>query len=610
MSGTGRGGFPGGRGLALFLICAGYVLAVMAAHVELLYDELTYVVGGATALRNFATLTFDPQFWSFEFHPPFMMYFYGGAFATYVLANVLAGGGAVGSMADLAVSAAQLLKSDAAVFAFRLPSIAAALVTLFVTWRFGERVLGSRRAGLCAALLLVLLPPFAGMGAVAYLEIGMVATQAVAAYLFMTALIDGSWRRYFLSAVFVGFSAGTKLFSGSIGFVIAFYMAFLAWWYVRDNGRNAALLWLRGHPLALAWFPISPLVLYAVWPWLWTDPTLFLKNLAVQFTIVGHGFYLGTAELGPDYYFVYLAVCAPIAFLAAAGWGALATHRERPREFWFFALWILFTFGIITLSKGKHGGYRHIMPAFVPLAVMGGYGVDRLLTWARDTARPVAQALSVFAVTVGAAWIVYANVSVFPHQKDYFNEFVGGPAGAMEDFIVADSGVGQREAIEYVDSVAPEGATVWVWGTKPNAFMYSRRVNVRRSLADGVVFTARNKEGMAQNESIYPLEGFGNGDLTFRFPYFDETSQEMDFSLLAESGATHVVVHRLFTYPGMFPGRGQSELLREIEARYKPVRTFSVLGVPTAWVYDLRTADGVAAKRMSAGADGEGDDNG
>lgn len=585
---------PGARPLVLALAVAGLLLTVLAAHVELLYDELTYVVGGATALRNFATLTFDPQFWSFEFHPPFMMYFYGGAFAVYVLANV-AVTGLPGSMAELAAQAAGLLKSDAAVMAFRVPSVVAALVVVFVAWRWGERILGSRRVGMFSAFLLIALPPFTGMGSVAYLEIGMVATQAVAAYLFMTALRDGSWRRYFLSAVFVGFSAGTKLFSGSIGFVIATYMLLLAWWYVREHGRGAGMAWLSANRKALLWFPISPLVLYAVWPWLWTDPTLFFKNLAVQFTIVGHGFYKGTTELGPDYYLVYLAICTPIPFLIAMLGGGVALWRERRRDFWFLALWVAFTFGIITLSKGKHGGYRHIMPAFVPLAVMGGYGVDRLLAWAARRQDALRRVVAVAAVVVGGGWLLASNAIVFPHQKDYFNAFVGGMQGASEDYIVADSGVGQREAIEYVDEVAPPGATVWVWGTKPNAFMYSSRVNVPRSLAGSAVFTARDKEGMPQNESIYPLEGFGAGDLTFRFPYFDETSRRMGFDALQRSGATHVVVHRLFRYPGMFPGEGHNRLRKQIEERFDPVKTFTVDGVPVAWVYDVRGETGVAA---------------
>ncbi|MFQ5443775.1 MAG: ArnT family glycosyltransferase, partial [Nitrospinales bacterium] len=266
-----------------FPICAGILILLLlgvSSRVELLYDELTYVIGGATALRNFATLTFAPEFWSFEFHPPFMMYFYGLAFGAYVVVRTLFTKGWV-SIDELTIQAAILAKDETTIQFFRIPSFIAGVLILYFVYRWGEKLLGNRTGAVCSMILLITLPPFIGMSSVAYLEIGMALLQLMAAYYFLSSLKEKNWNQYFLSAVLVGCAASTKIFAGVIGFVILVHMLY---WGRKEAARRGmtfpeALQWLNRNKKVFLWFPIVPLVIYIAWPWLWTDPSLFFKNL-------------------------------------------------------------------------------------------------------------------------------------------------------------------------------------------------------------------------------------------------------------------------------------------------------------------------------------------
>ena len=566
----------------MLLMCAFVVYALFtASHTDLLYDELTYVVGGSTAWRNIATGAFAPEFWSFEFHPPFFMYFLGAGFGAYVLAKAVWVHGAI-SLGQLAVDAVHWIKDDGAQYAFRAPSILAGLIILYLVYRCGERFLGSRAVGLIAALFLVLWPPFVGISSVAYLEIGMAVTQMLAVYFFLGALQEQSRKKFLLSAFWVGAAAASKIFAGVIGVVLVLFMVWLLM-LRRDSlaGPFAeARQWLKNPRYLALWLLIPPLTLYLFWPWLWTEPLIFFKNLATQMTFKGHGFYFGTNELGHDYYLSYILLTTPPPILLAIFAGLVFLWREQRAFFWLVLFWLLLDVGVISFSQGRHGGFRHVIPAYSALAITAGYGTVRTL---QRVSRPIRGAT----IAIGLAWLAWETVRVAPYPLNYFNFLAGSTSQAAERFVYADAGLGQRPAIEYIDRHAPAGATVWIWGTKPNAFIYSERADIAKSLEGGPLFTARASVGFAQNEKIYPVKAFSSGDLKFRFPYFEKGDANAIRQEMQKEGVDYIVVQRLFSYPGMTDSPGDYEVLREIQAQNKPVFVHYIDGVPVSWVYKL-----------------------
>ena len=131
---------------------------------------------------------------------------------------------------------------------------------------------------------------------------------------------------------------------------------------------------------------------------------------------------------------VLIGVTVPLTVLAAAALGLVhaAGVSRRDRLPLYFVAHFLTLPALRMLPTPAHDGVRLMLPCFVFLAGLAGWGAiwlaDGLAGSIGRAARPVAVRAVVAAVVVG--WSAVQLVLIHPFELSYYNRLVGGPAGA------------------------------------------------------------------------------------------------------------------------------------------------------------------------------------
>lgn len=297
-------------------------------------------------------------------------------------------------------------------------------------------------------------------------------------------------------------------------------------------GLAAALIVLAGRgmeldlpPLPRSWFvmlPVGLLLVVAGWPLLWHDTfDNFLRWLEFH---LGHEHYMqqyfGAILAYPPFPWgfpwVTTALTWPVAMLAATCIGVIVVFMaairwhvtalrgtEQPqstrtdaaleRRSWMRLIMLsaLWPTALISLpSTPVFGGIKHWMPSYPWMLLLGAIGcwwVWRVLT-SRFATSP--------RVSIAAAWLLtlaivapgaQATWEVHPHGTAYYNELIGGPAGAADAGMQRQFwGGATREGLAEVNRRAPDRARIWFHKAAWGAFMmYQREGWFRRDLSYG-----------------------------------------------------------------------------------------------------------------------------
>lgn len=354
--------------------------------------------------------------------------------------------------------------------AYRFGSYALFLISVYAVFRFTNREFG-RSVAWGTAFSLPLIPVLFGFARLGQLDgaaaamflLAMLATYEMAVY--------GGWRRTVWAGVLLGLAFATKLT------VFPLVPAALTCILVYRLGKPALLR-------LFASFGVGAMVFFALWPWLWRDPV----GRTWEFLTWAGGlqderltFYLGQWWAGAPWHYplaMLLAVTPLVVALAgAAGVIRLLMEVRNPA-----AGWIVLNLAFITAVAGSglvpvYGGPRQFLPAFAVWAICAGVGVGALAHLLRFRSQVVLVAYVVLALP-GILWTGTAN------SLEYYGEGVGLIPGAralgFETTYLADT---YRPAVEYVNDVAPEGATVYVQaGTYPVVETYRRIGELRGDL--------------------------------------------------------------------------------------------------------------------------------
>jgi hypothetical protein len=134
---------------------------------------------------------------------------------------------------------------------------------------------------------------------------------------------------------------------------------------------------------------------------------------------------------------VIIGITTPTVILAAAVVGAVwglwrATRDDR------LPLFALVLFAVMPLTRlsgvPAHDGVRLLMPCFPFLAMLSAWGLARAGAFARWTVRqapnPVQTWTAPVVVTLLLAPAAWASYAIHPYGLSYYNQLIGGPAGA------------------------------------------------------------------------------------------------------------------------------------------------------------------------------------
>jgi hypothetical protein len=436
-----RLGLPPRRDAIAALVAMGIAGALripQAIHNEVLFDEFAYWKAGVHYVRNLlVTHDFSVRAWRWNLeHPPI---------AKWLLGFGDLYGGLEGA------------RFVAAILSVASVGLVYALVRSFA----------SQRAAVGSALVLALAPRVVGYARICALEDFVLAFTAgclVAMAIFWRSSRPG--RSAFADALPLALSVGLAVIGTNARATCIFVLA------------PAGLLWIdavrrRGAPLSTlivtaASVIVSTALVFASWRYLWEDPLeRFGESTRHWGGFTPTEFFLGEAMTppGPSYFSAALAATIPEGVTVAAALGVAISIAQRR-----FLVAAFFTSCaaaplLHSFSHLRHDIDRYVVQSWIGVACLAGIGLAAMDAWARAHPRRhrrVAILIGVLPLALVVAHEATALARVEPYPLAYFADAIGGPAGVERDrsFGMTAWGDGVREAIEYVNEVAPYGSTV------------------------------------------------------------------------------------------------------------------------------------------------------
>ncbi len=263
-------------------------------------------------------------------------------------------------------------------------------------------------------------------------------------------------------ALLLGFATSTRVAAPFAGLLVALY-AF------RRLGRRAV------SPLAL-YALFSIVFCYLSWPYLWSDPAgHFIESLQTMTqypwygSVLYNGRYYDAAALPYSYLPALLALqfTEPVWVLFFVGLAAAFARRREQAELLALALlWFAPPLlGFIAARAKLYDNFRQILFILPPVFLLAGLGMEILL------ARLTRPALRFAAAGLLLLPGLLAGIRLHPYQYVYYNVLAGNP---NERFELDYWAISYREAMEYVNAVAPPNANVMVVGPGQAAELYAR----------------------------------------------------------------------------------------------------------------------------------------
>ncbi len=279
------------------------------------------------------------------------------------------------------------------------------------------------------------------------------------------ALQPGIW----MAGLFLGFASAIRTLGPATGLLVVVY-------FLVKAGRKAV-------PVVLEYLGIGALTTYVFWPYLWSNPIqnyLASFSEAADFPWTGDNLFGGKLyqnPILPSGYFTTLfgiqfTETALALFLVGLVLTAILLWKKKTLRLDLFLLGAWFVAPIaaaLLLHSSVYTNFRQFLFVVPPLFVIAGFAWQAI--WDRLQHRAI-----LFALVTGVALLpaLYWDVHLNPYQYTYYNSLVGGVTGAFNiyegDYWLTSS----KEAIEYVNQVAPPNSTVYFWEVSYTAEPYAR----------------------------------------------------------------------------------------------------------------------------------------
>ncbi|QBD78215.1 hypothetical protein EPA93_20310 [Ktedonosporobacter rubrisoli] len=351
---------------------------ILALQLDMVTDEVVYILGGKIYLPLVAHMNIGASGWSYNYeHPPFVKLLIG-----LVLALNSSLGHPLGEL-----------------LAGRIPSIIFGTLLVLAVYWLGRSPFG-RIIALGAALCLAFSPWLAYFSALAYLDMTMTALITIA-FLLVWHAIKRPWL-YLLVALLVGLGAASKYTAVLIipGMALFTIYYFLGIWPRLPREQRAPIPWLWW----LGAIVLAPLIFLAVDPAIWPGPVKLLIHsfefewkhsynghltfIAGQYNMhVPHWsiLYILAAKISafvtiPAALFVIFALIQQVRFQLHPS----AANAAEAASTSFLLIWLLATLGLFSLLNIVVGTHYHL-PLAAPVALAGASGLATILRYRRGT---------------------------------------------------------------------------------------------------------------------------------------------------------------------------------------------------------------------------------
>ena len=307
-------------------------------------------------------------------------------------------------------------------------------------WLLALRLTGSRAVALFALLMFLLHPRIWAHSFFNTKDVPALVMFIVCLFLIHRAFRKDTAAAFLLAGIGVGLLTGTRLV-GLLFFAAVPGLRALDLVLAADASER------RRVAVAVAAFALAAVAtLYAVWPWLWTDPlarSAEAFELLSRFPPVRDGFALFRGslvrmdDLPPEYVPWWFAITAPpfvlLAGLAGGG-GTLYEAVRRPSgalrntdarfQLLLVACLVLPVLYIVLRDSTLYNGWRHVYFLWAPFCVLAALGLHRLAALAARRIGPGGQYAVHALAAAGVASTVVAIATLHPYQYVHFNLLV------------------------------------------------------------------------------------------------------------------------------------------------------------------------------------------
>lgn len=378
---------------------------------------------------------------------------------------------------------------------YRFPAIALSGAAVALVYRFAAEVRG-RLAGIVAAFALLFMPRFFYHAHLACFDVPVVTMFLLTVYAYWKSMDHGGKVWPVITGLSFGLALDTK---HNAWFLPILFLAHSAIVVLRAKrtGRDAKPLVEKSLTTFACMAFFGPLVMYALWPWIWHDT---LPRLRAYANFHLHHEYYNMEFFGQNYWKAPMPrLYAPVMTLATVplvtivlafvGFGERVRvevrglrNQSTPRGddaavFW---LW-LFAFGIsygawVFPTTPIFGGTKHWMTAYPFFALFAGIGFSYILTQLRLEARTWSQtslrtwsrsplAAAVLAVIALAAPIA-ETWHAHPWGLSSYTPLVGGAKGAATLGLNRTFwGYTTGSVVEYLNREVPRNGAVYIHDT-------------------------------------------------------------------------------------------------------------------------------------------------
>ncbi len=230
---------------------------------------------------------------------------------------------------------------------------------------------------------------------------------------------------------------------------------------------------------------VAAVTCYLTWPTLWGGPvrnlfdSLFLMARYERHEVLYRGATLLSTEL-PWHYLPWLlaikltlfAVILILVGVVITAWELIGRGDDPPMRAllpW-LVLWVSVPTSLVLLGETPiYSNIRHAMFIVPPLFLLACAGLDWIVRLLAKGGLP--QVLSSLVLIPGLVGIF----SLHPYEYTYYNGLVGGVGGAQGRYELDYWCTSYREAMNLVNEVAGEQATVVAWGPERVARSFARR---------------------------------------------------------------------------------------------------------------------------------------